>query len=55
MEEALALFVRLSSALLARFADLSKDGIDAVTALRLYLLPDPRFGPPSKTLLALAR
>jgi len=33
------------AALLARFAKFLRDGIDPVTALRQYLLPDPRFGP----------
>jgi Membrane bound FAD containing D-sorbitol dehydrogenase len=40
-------------ALLARFADLLQAGIDPVTALRQHLLPDSRFGPPSKVILAL--
>jgi hypothetical protein len=82
MEEALASFVRLSSALvgddqlpedlaaayfeqartaladelpavLARFADLLQGGIGPVSALRQHLLPDWRWGLPSKMILAL--
>jgi hypothetical protein len=81
MEEALASFIRLSSALagddqlppdlaaayfeqarsaladelpalLARFAAVLQDGVDPVTVLRRHLLPDPRWGPPSKVVLA---
>jgi hypothetical protein len=40
-------------ALLARFAGLLQDGMDPVTAVGQHLLPDPRWGPPSKLILAL--
>jgi hypothetical protein len=40
-------------ALLARFTHLLQSGVEPVTALRQHLLPDPRWGPPSKIILAL--
>lgn len=40
-------------ALLARFAALLRDGIDAVTAVRQHLLPDARWGPTTKIIMAL--